>query len=199
MIKISGKEAMIASLEGVVTEKLTDSIVISVGGVGFLVFASLVTINKFELHKMAALHTHMVVREDALTLYGFETLEEKEMFLMLLAVSGVGPRTAMAVVSSAPLDMIKKAVLTEQPELLARIPGIGKKTAQAIVLHMQGKIKGEITGGRGLESNIDSDVIAALTGLGYSLIEAQSALQMIPKETPEDLETRVRTALRYFS
>ena len=97
------------------------------------------------------------------------------------------------------IDMIKKAVLNEQPELLAQVPGIGKKTAQAIVLHLQGKIKGEISAGRGMESTMDGDVIAALTSLGYSLIEAQSALQMIPKNTPEDLETRVRTALRYFS
>ena len=190
---------MIASLEGIVTEKLVDSIVLSVGGVGFQVYVSPAVINQVELHKMAALFTYLVVREDALTLFGFETLEEKEMFLTLLAVSGVGPRTAMAAVSNTSIDMIKNAVLNEQPELLAQVPGIGKKTAQAIVLHLQGKIKGEISAGRGMESTMDGDVIAALTSLGYSLIEAQSALQMIPKNTPEDLETRVRTALRYFS
>lgn len=190
---------MIASLEGIVTEKFVDSIVLSVGGVGYQVYVTPAVINQVELHKIAALFTYLVVREDALTLFGFETLEEKEMFLMLLAVSGVGPRTAMAAVSNTSIDMIKKAVLNEQPELLGQVPGIGKKTAKAIVLHLQGKIKGEISAGRGMESTMDGDVIAALTSLGYSLIEAQSALQMIPKNTPEDLETRVRTALRYFS
>ena len=190
---------MIASLEGVVTEKLEDGIVLSVGGVGFQVHVAPASVDKFELHKMAALHTYLVVREDALTLFGFETQEEKEMFLMLLAVTGVGPRTAMAVVSAAHIDLIKRAVLNEQPELLSQVPGVGKKTAQAIVLHLQGKFKGDISSGRGLESNLDSDVVAALTSLGYSLIEAQTALQMMPKDTPEDLETRVRTALRYFS
>ncbi len=190
---------MIASLEGVVTEKLEDGIVVSVGGVGFQVHTSPAIIDKFELHKIAALHTYLVVREDALTLFGFETREEKDMFLMLLAVSGVGPRTAMTIVSSASIELIKRAVLNEQPELLAQTPGIGKKTAQAIVLHLQGKFKGDVVSGKGMESTLDSDVIGALTSLGYSLIEAQTALQMIPKDTPEDLETRVRIALRYFS
>lgn len=190
---------MIASLEGVVTEKHEDSIVLSVGGVGFLVHVSPAIVEKFELHKVAALHTYLVVREDALTLFGFETSEEKEMFLLLLAVSGVGPRTAMTVISSTSIDMIKRAVLNEQPELLAQTPGIGKKTAQAIVLHLQGKFKGQALSGREMGSSLDSDVLAALTSLGYSLIEAQTALQMIPKDTPEDLETRVRIALRYFS
>lgn len=190
---------MIASLEGIITEKLDDGIVISVNGVGFKVYVMQELLKKLELHKMAAFYTHLVVREDALTLYGFETIEEKEMFLLLLAVSGVGPRTAMALVSAASIEKIKRAVLSEQPELLAQVPGIGKKTAQAIVLHLQGKFKGELVIEKGFESTLDSDVISALTGLGYSLIEAQAALQMMPSDTPDDLETKVRTALKYFS
>lgn len=190
---------MIASLEGIVTEKHEDGIILNVGGMGFDVHVSPATAKQLELHKIAVLYTYLVVREESLNLYGFETKEEREMFLMLLAISGVGPRTAMAIVSSTSLDLLKRAVLNEQPEILAQMPGIGKKTAQAIVLHLQGKFKKDAIAQKSLESNLDSDVISALTSLGYSLIEAQTALQMIPKDTPEDLEARVRTALKYFS
>ncbi len=190
---------MISSLEGIVTEKYDDNIVLSVGGVGFKISVSPALAAKVELHKAAALLTYLVVREDALMLFGFESQQEKEMFSLLLSVSGVGPRTAMTMVSSTSIDMIKRAVLNEQPDLLGHVPGIGKKTAQAIVLHLQGKFRGEGFAEKGLDSSLDRDVISALTSLGYSLIEAQSAIQMIPSDTPDDLETRIRTALKYFS
>ena len=119
--------------------------------------------------------------------------------MLLLSVSGIGPRTALAAVSSTSLEVIKKAVINEQPELLSHIPGVGKKTARSIILQLQGKLAGERSIGRGLDSDVDSDVIAALTGLGYSIVEAQTAIQMMPDDTPKDLETRVRTALKYFS
>ena len=190
---------MIASLEGIVTEKFDDNIVISVGGVGFRVNVSMEFAEKVEIHKVIALFTYLVVREDALALYGFESQQEMEMFTLLLSVSGVGPRTAMLLVSATPIDQIKRAVLNEQPELLGKVAGIGKKTAQSIVLHLQGKIKGEKSYERGLPSSVDNDVIAALNSLGYSLIEAQAAVQMIPGDSPDDLESRVRIALKYFS
>ncbi len=190
---------MIASIEGIVTENLKDSLVIYIGGLGFRVLVSSSLLNSVEINQRIGLFTHLVVREDALTLYGFETIDDRDMFNMLLSVSGVGPRTALAIVSGISLENIKKAVLNEQPDLLAGIPGVGKKTAQGIVLHLQGKIKGDISASAKRVSDIDGDVIAALTNLGYSIVEAQTALQMIPKDTPEDLETRVRTALKYFS
>lgn len=190
---------MIASIEGIVTENLKDSLVINIGGLGFRVLVSASLLNSVEMNQRIGLFTHLVVREDALTLYGFETIDDRDMFNMLLSVSGVGPRTALAIVSGISLENIKKAVLNEQPDLLAGIPGVGKKTAQGIVLHLQGKIKGDISASAKRVSDIDGDVIAALTNLGYSIVEAQTALQMIPKDTPEDLETRVRTALKYFS
>lgn len=190
---------MIASIEGIVTEKHDDYLVISVGGLGFKVNVTGSLAQKAELHKTTGIFTSLVVREDSLTLYGFELKEEREMFSLLLSVSGVGPRTAMAALSSGSLDVIKRAVLNDQPELLSHIPGVGKKTAQGIVLHLQGKIAGEKTIRRGTEMEIDNDVISALTGLGYSVVEAQTALQMLPEYTPSDLETRIRTALKYFS
>lgn len=190
---------MIASLEGVVTEKQEDSLVISVAGIGLKVFVTKKAALSAEIHKAVGLFTHLVVREDALTLFGFEDKEEREMFILLLSVSGVGPRTALNAISSTELETIRKAVINEKPELLSHIPGIGKKTAQSIVLHLQGKISGERSTEHGVDYELDSDVIAALTSLGYSIVEAQAAIQMMPTDTPKDLESRIRTALRYFS
>lgn len=190
---------MIASLEGIVTEILEDSLVINIGGLGFRVFVPTQIVRNTELHKRIALFTHLIVREDSLTLYGFETIEDRDLFNLVLSVNGVGPRTALAVISHVPVETLKKAVVNNSPELLAGIPGVGKKTAQNIVLNLQGKIKGERTFIGSGNVALDSDVISALTSLGYSIVEAQTALQLIPKDTPEDLETRVKIALKYFS
>lgn len=190
---------MIASLEGTVTQILDDSLVIDVGGVGFRVLVPKIVSQSSELYKSKALFTHLVVREDALTLFGFETLEERDLFNMLLGASGVGPRTALAIISTMSPGLIRKAVLSGEADLFGRVPGVGKKTAQALVLHLTGKIKGEYAESGGGERELDGDVIAALTGLGYSVVEAQSALQTLPKDAPKDLETRIRLALQYFS
>lgn len=189
---------MIDYLEGIVIEKLDNSLVISVNGVGFRVFVSRDVLDKADLHKIFALKTNLIVREESLTLYGFETSEEKELFNLLLSVSGVGPRTAMAIISTGTIENLKQAVLSEQPELLNNIPGVGKKTAQSIVLHLQGKIKGELSGKSTHEKDVDQDVITVLQNLGYSLVEAQAAVQTIPDTTSGDLETRIRAALSYF-
>lgn len=190
---------MIASIEGIITELFADSMVINIGGLGFKVYISPAIALKSEIHQRIALYTNLIVREDSLTLFGFETLEERDVFNMVLSVSGVGPKTAMAVVSSVSLGIIKKAVINGTPELLGGIPGVGKKTAQSIVLHLQGKFKGEQALAVSGNLALDNDVIGALTSLGYSIVEAQSAVQMIPKDAPEDLETRVKMALKYFS
>jgi holliday junction DNA helicase RuvA len=190
---------MIASIEGNVSQILEDSVIVTVGGLGFRVFIPTSIRKNIEPHKTIALHTYLVVREDALVLYGFETIEERDMFVLLLGASGVGPRTALAIISTVTLEMIANAVIQEQPEIFSRVTGVGKKTAQSIILQLQGKIhKGSISTITAMD-DIDADVIAALTSLGYSIVEAQAALQMIPKDTEKDLETRVRIALRYFS
>lgn len=190
---------MIASLEGTVSQILDDSLVINVGGVGFRVFVPKNVCKEAELFKSRALYTHLVVREDALTLFGFESLEERDLFVLLLGANGVGPRTGLAILSSMPVPLIHKAVLAEEADLFARVPGIGKKTAQSIVLHLQGKIKGEGLPGNAELRELDTDLMDALTSLGYSVVEAQAALQTIPKDTAKDLETRLRIALQYFS
>jgi Holliday junction DNA helicase RuvA len=191
---------MIASIEGNVTQIIEDSLVISIGGLGIKVFVPPLLVKSVEPHKIISLHTYLIVREDALNLYGFETLEERDMYIMLLGANGVGPRTALAIVSTLSLDMISKAVVQELPEFFSRVPGVGKKTAQSIILQLQGKIsKSQMTSIKTGIPDVDGDVIAALTNLGYSIVEAQTALQMIPKDGPEDLESRIRLALQYFT
>jgi Holliday junction DNA helicase RuvA len=190
---------MIASLEGTVTQILEDSLVLNVGGVGFRVMVPKLVCQSSEIYKSKSLFTYLVVREDALTLFGFETIEERDLYVLLLGANGVGPRTALAIISTMSPGLIRKAVLSNESDLFTRVPGVGKKTAQSLVLHLSGKIKGEYAEVNAGERELDADVIAALTGLGYSVVEAQSAIQSLPKDAPKDLEERIRLALQYFS
>lgn len=190
---------MIASLEGEIIAADEDFLVVRVGGVGLRVYVPAALRSQPGIGENIFLHTHLVVREDALTLFGFETDQERQFFNLLLGVNGVGPRTALAILSTLPVETIRRAVLSEQSDLFARVPGVGKKTAQKILLHLQGKVSGTLEGLGQPVSDIDTEVMDALTALGYSVVEAQSALQSIPRDTPKDLETRVRLALQYFS
>jgi Holliday junction DNA helicase RuvA len=190
---------MIASLEGSIAFVGDDHIVVSVSGVGFKVFTPVDIRKSCELFKPIALHTYLVVREDALTLFGFLEPEERDMFVLLLGVSGVGPKTALNVISTISLETIKRAVVQDQPGLFDNVVGVGKKSAQNIVLSLQGKLGKASFGTASLLKDVDADVVSALTGLGYSIIEAQSAIQMIPKDAPEDLESRIRIALQFLA
>ena len=191
---------MISSLNGHITEKGPDYAIVEIGGVGVRVFIPAPSLDNFQAGEMAFLHTHLVVREDSLTLYGFETTEEREFFNLLLGVSGVGPRLALATLSTLNTDAIRRAVFSEQPEVFTRVPGIGKKSAQKILLHLQDRVQAM----DGLEhvaalDDADTQTIDALVALGYSIVEAQTALQSIPRDAPKDVETRIRLALQYFS
>ena len=191
---------MIASVRGRVLEKLSDSVIIELGGVGLQVYVPAPLHDSVRRGESIFLHTYLVVREDALTLFGFESLESREYFQLLLTVNGVGPRLALAVLSIMAPDAIRRAVFHEQAEVFSRVPGVGKKTAQKILLQLQDKITPDI----GLEpvgamDDQDSEVLDALITLGYSVVEAQAAIQAIPRDAPEDVESRLMLALQYFS
>jgi Holliday junction DNA helicase RuvA len=191
---------MIATVSGLIQEVLSDSLVVEVGGVGLQVYVPVSVRDHLRAGESVALFTYLVVRQDLLALYGFETREGRQYFVLLLTVDGVGPKLALMVLSVLSPDAIRRAVFHEQPEVFTRVPGVGKKTAQKILLQLQDKIPGEA----GLEpvtsiSEVDGEVLGALVGLGYSVVEAQSALQSIPRDTPQDVETRLRLALQYFS
>ena len=190
---------MIASISGRIQEIFSDSLVIEVGGVGLLVYVPAPVRDRQKSGDSVFLHTQMIVREDAITLYGFGSKEEREYFNLLVSVNGVGPRLGLATLSSLTTDAMRRAVFHEQPEVFSQVPGIGMKTAQKILLQLQDLIPAE-PGMEpvGLISEVDGEVLNALTTLGYSVVEAQAALQSIPSETPEDVETRLRVALQYF-
>lgn len=190
---------MIAHLTGEVITGADDHIIVDVGGVGMRVFATAEFCRQATRGQRVSLHTHLIVREDSLTLYGFETDDERDLFTLLLGVNGIGPRSALAVLSCLTPDVIRRSVLAEQSEVFTRVPGIGKKTGQAIVIHLQGKIKGDLELLGGVEADVDTQVLEALTSLGYSIVEGQAALQSIPRDIPKDVETRLRHALQYFS
>lgn len=191
---------MIANLNGKVLEIDADSLVLGIGGVGLLVYAPAQTRESLKPGDVVSFYTYLVVREDALTLYGFENKEERNFFELLIAVNGVGPRLALATLSTLSTDVIRRAVFQEQPEVFNRVPGIGKKTGQKILLHLQDRIPAlsDVEMAATI-SDIDTEIISALTALGYSVVEAQAALQSVPRDAPDDIEARLRLALRYFS
>jgi Holliday junction DNA helicase RuvA len=192
---------MIASIYGTLQSIHDDHIIVQVGGVGLRVYVPTGVLYKLEgVGHPVGLHTHLAVREDSLTLYGFLEEEERAIFEMLLTVSGIGPRLALAVVSTLSPELLANAIHRDEPEVIARVPGVGKKTAQKVVLELKGRLLPEaLPPGLAAISVVDTEVIAALTALGYSIVEAQAALQSIPRDAPEDVEERVRLALAYFA
>jgi Holliday junction DNA helicase RuvA len=190
---------MIATLRGEIAQVEDNALVVVVGGVGLRVFVPAPLRARSKAGETIQLYTHLVVREDALILYGFESQPERELFNTLLGVDGVGPKAALSVLSTLTLDAVQRAVFADEVEVLNRVPGIGKKTAQKMAIHLKDKLKPMDTlAAMAVMTDRDSEVMAALTALGYSVVEAQAAIQSLPKDAPEDTEERLRMALQYF-
>jgi Holliday junction DNA helicase RuvA len=191
---------MIASIQGQVLFFGDDHLVVDVGGIGYQVFVPEALIRSLRRGEKVSLFTHLVVREDSLALYGFAEQEEISLFKELIKVNGVGPRLALETLSTHSPDVIRRAVLNKQDEVFAQVAGIGKKTAQKIILSLEDRISfaeelmlsPEVAG-------VNGDIQQALISLGYSVLEAQAALQTIPDDAPLDLESRLTIALRFFS
>ncbi len=191
---------MIASIEGKVAHTGKDHAIMVAGGIGYKVFVPFPTLERLTLNETGFLHTLLIVREDSMTLYGFATEHEQDVFEILLSVNGVGPRLALAILSHLSLESLKNAVIGERAEILTRVPGIGKKTAQKILIELKDKLKlGLDTAPVTAFDDVNSDVLDALVALGYSIVEAQTAIQSFPPNTPPDVEERVRLALQYFA
>jgi Holliday junction DNA helicase RuvA len=188
---------MIGSLAGKLEARQDDTLLVNVGGVGFRVRVSTNTAaNLGAVGSEVHLFTHLRVREDELSLYGFATEEELRLFETLLTVSGVGPKVAMSILSAAPIATLKLAIAEGNVEALTAVPGIGKKTAQRLVLELKGKI--EMSGlAAGEISPADKDVMDALINLGYSAAEATRAARAVPSSA-KSLEERLRIALQYL-
>lgn len=188
---------MIAQIRGIIAVRRDDVVVIDVNGVGFRVRTPTSTAATLgEVGTEARLFTHLHVREDDLSLYGFATEEELSLFESLLSVSGIGPKAALGVLSAAAPNTVRAAIAQGNLQVLTGIPGIGKKTAQRLVLELKGKL--DLTEAEfGETTPLDQEVIAALVNLGYSAAEAQQAARAVPS-SEHVVEDRIRAALRYL-
>ncbi|MFZ5910335.1 MAG: Holliday junction branch migration protein RuvA [Chloroflexota bacterium] len=190
---------MIATLRGEVSQVEDNALVVEVGGVGLRVFVPAPLRGRLKAGEVAFLYTHLVVRETELSLYGFESQSDRDLFTLLLGVDGVGPKVALSVLSTLTIEAVQRAVFSEEPDLLGRVPGVGKKTAQKIVLYLHDRLQpADALKAVAAMSDTDSEVLAALTALGYSVVEAQAAIQSLPKDAPAEVEERLRLALGYF-
>lgn len=191
---------MISRLRGTVIEKADDRLVIDVGGVGIEVLVSRIAQEDCMLDTNADLVTRLIVREDSLTLYGFAHGAERDLFDILIKISGVGPKLAMTIISTLSIDNLRSAIVNDRVEVLTRVPGIGKRTAEKIMLELKNKLPTGLdaipTGGF---DDVNADVMDALVALGYSVVEAQSAVQALPPDAPENIEERTILALGYLS
>ena len=194
---------MIASLTGRLTRKAVDSIIIDVSGVGYQVFVPLSTFYRLpEEGAATSLHIHTHLREDLLALYGFSEQAEKDLFLILLGVSGIGPKLALTILSSLSAEEIAVAIQSSDDQKLNAIPGIGKKTAARLVLELKDKVKHLVTGslpaGRPQQADVDGDdAVSALVNLGYKRNLAEDAVQMVLRNHPGlSVENLIREGLQ---
>lgn len=188
---------MIAGLRGRLEAKLADALVIDVGGVLYRVGTSATTLAEIgEIGDQVRVVTHLFVREDQLTLYGFASQDELRLFETLIGVTGVGPRLGCAILSHIPTDRLLATIQAENAELLATVPGVGKKTAARLILELRGKLPaapGIAPVGAGAE---DGEVVAALRALGYSAAEAHAAAARATRTPGMTVEERVVAALQ---
>ena len=192
---------MIASVEGIVGAVATDSLVIEVGGIGYRVYAAPGVIATATPGGRLKLHTHHLVREDQQALYGFRSVDELGFFNLLLTVTGVGPKVALAIVGSRPTAELQIAILQQDQAVLVSIPGIGRKLAERVIFELKEKVTaaGLAAAGTILPGVVSSDdVVGALQALGYSLGEARDAARaaLSGAAAAGSLEDRVKAALR---
>jgi len=190
---------MIASIQGVIGSGGADHLVVVANGIGYKVFVPVNVLGRAPGEEIL-LHTVMIIRENDLSLYGFLSTGEREIFERVISVSGIGPKTGLAVMSTLSIDSLRNAVASGKPELLQRVPGIGRKTAEKMIFELKDKLKNAsgIISTAGTPDDVNMDVIAALTALGYSTSEAQAAVAALPSDAPKDFEGRMRAALSYF-
>jgi Holliday junction DNA helicase RuvA len=185
---------VIGSLRGPVTHLGPESALVELGGVGYRVLAGPSVLSRLRVGSEARLFIHHLVREDQQALFGFASPEELAFFELLMTVTGIGPRLALAITSAHPVTKLQLAIVTDDLDLLTSVTGVGRKTAQRIVLELKEKIHAAgIAVGPGASS--DSDVVAALESLGYTATEARRAAGAVAGNDG-GLDTRIRSALQ---
>jgi len=185
---------MIAKLKGKIEYMKDNYAVVIVNDIGYKVFLSAYTSGHIAGKEEVKLHTYTYVREDILALYGFLAMEELEMFELLISISGIGPKAGLGILSIATPKTIKTAILNEDPSILTRVSGIGKKTAERVILELKNKVA-DMPIGEKEEAITDSDAVEAMMGMGYTVSEAREALKSVPKDV-KDVGERIKLALR---
>jgi len=187
---------VISRLRGQLVGRTADGFVLDVNGVGYLLAATPGAVRAAEAGGEVAVETYLHVREDALHLYGFADAAERQLFLHLLTVAGIGPKVALAIVSGSPAADLRRAIVLQDAARFQAIPGVGKKTAERIVLELKEKLGSEdpipISSASGTSTHVTAR--DALVELGYTLVEAEQALASVDPELP--VEERIRLALR---
>jgi Holliday junction DNA helicase RuvA len=191
---------MIASLEGIIDAVSKDGLIVNVNGIGFKVTVTTSVLSEMGITgREVKLYTHFHVREDDMSLFGFGSLDELKLFETLISVSGLGPKTGMAMLSAMSADQVAMAIASGSVETLTTIPGIGKKTADRLILELKDKVGGVMIStpaGRAAQEN--ADVVSALVSLGYSVQETTKAVNALPSGKKLSLEEKVKLTLQYL-
>ncbi len=190
---------MVAFIKGIVVSVGESSAVIDCNDIGYEIFASSRCLGGLTVGSEVKIHTLLAVREDNITLYGFRDTSEKEMFSRLITVSGIGPKLAIVILSGIDAQSLIGCIASQNAQALAGIKGIGKKTAERILLELKGKIKTEVASGTAeisLAADSDDDAVLALMALGYSSSEAVKALSIVENKDNMSIEEKVMAALR---
>lgn len=191
---------MIATLEGILEYRGNDSVIINVSGIGFRVFVSGSTLGQLGNAKgKVSLYTHLHVREDNVSLYGFASNEELALFRNLISVSGVGSKVALTLLSALNPEQVVMAIASGDIDLISKAPGIGKKMAGRLIVELRGKLEKEWKETALPLAPESADLIAALTGLGYSLTEATKAVSKLPDSEGLSLEEKIKIALQQMA
>lgn len=185
---------MIAQLEGKIVGIRGNAVILAVGGVGYQVFVSAYTLGKLAGRDEVVLHIHTHVREDMLALFGFLEEDELAMFLLLISVSGIGPKMGLSILSVADVKTIRLAIVNKDPNILTRVSGVGKRTAEKLIVELQNKVTA-VAGDDDGDASASQDALEALTALGYSVSQAREALKLVPADIT-DVSARIRGALK---
>ena len=189
---------MISRIRGTIIHKTEKSVIIDVSGIGYKISAGSDTLAKIKNKEQVSLWTHQHVREDSLDLYGFLDRDELEFFEMLIDISGIGPKSALSIIGVAPIETLKKAIASGDTSYMTKVSGVGKKTAEKIILELRDKLSALGHKAPYGELSVELDVIEALKSLGYSQNEAREAIKKVPSSIT-DASARVKESLKILS
>lgn len=202
---------MIAFVRGTAVDMTENSVIVEAGGIGYEIYMTGTDLSQIHMGEEVKIHTYFNVREDAMQLYGFRSKDDLQMFRLLLGVNGVGPKAAVGVLAGITADELRFAILSDDVKTLSKAPGIGKKTAQKLILELKDKMKLEdafelklaheqekAVAGLGEISDGRQEAVEALVALGYSSTDALRAVRKVTDVAPDDVEGLLRAALKNF-